>query len=117
MMKANEATRKELVIALSGDHNRFLRQKIAEAITGEKKPLVKCGISHLVTYAQENAITSSETNTEGATCAIGQQVIRKKCQRRGKVTAIEGEKVTVELEDGSTRNPNKERFLKLYINA
>lgn len=48
---------------------------------------------------------------------IGLQVVRKQCQRKGEVTAIEGQHVTVTLEDGSKRKPCMSRFEKLYIHA
>lgn len=45
---------------------------------------------------------------------VGMAVIRKQCQRKGSVTAVDGMKVTVTLEDGSVRRPCASRFLKLY---
>jgi hypothetical protein len=49
--------------------------------------------------------------------SIGLSVVRKQCQRKGEVTAIEGQHVTVTLEDGSKRKPCMSRFEKLYIQA
>lgn len=52
-----------------------------------------------------------------ATITVGMKVVRKECQRKGEVTAIEGQHVTVTLEDGSKRKPCMSRFRKLYIAA
>lgn len=52
-----------------------------------------------------------------ATITVGMKVVRKECQRKGEVTAIEGQHVIVTLEDGSKRKPCMSRFRKLYIAA
>lgn len=128
LRKAKESERKQLVWSLGGDANRFLRQEVVEELTGEKKPLVKCGVNAIEAYLstgiiikpKSQAVAEPEAEADEptpATCKVGQAVIRKECQRKGKITAIDGDKVTVELEDGSKRNPNKQRFSKLYINA
>jgi hypothetical protein len=61
----------------------------------------------------EKAIAKSEASAEIA-AMVGLKVIRKECQRKGEVIAIEGQHVTVLLEDGSKRKPCMSRFKKLY---
>ena len=62
------------------------------------------------------AIAKAEKSAEIA-ALVGLKVIRKQCQRKGEVTAIEGQHVTVTLEDGSKRKPCMSRFQKLYSQA
>jgi len=55
-----------------------------------------------------------QSDSAPATAKVGFKVVRKACQRKGEVTAIEGNIVIVTLEDGSVRKPNSNRFTKLY---
>jgi hypothetical protein len=71
-----------------------------------------------IDYEMPGAITEAKTISQAKpTATIGLQVIRKQCQRKGEVTAIEGQHVTVTLEDGSKRKPCMSRFQKLYSEA
>lgn len=71
-----------------------------------------------IDYEMPGAITEAKTISQAKpTATIGLQVIRKQCQRKGEVTAIEGQHVTVTLEDGSKRKPCMSRFQKLYSQA
>ena len=125
----------------SGDENRFIRQEIIDQLTGEKNILAKCGIRALAMHtemylarlgAEANApaptttapaieatapATSVSAPATKPTATIVLAVIRKACKRTGTVTAIEGQHVTVTLEDGSKRKPCMSRFEKLYIQA
>jgi hypothetical protein len=60
------------------------------------------------------AIEAPATTADELKAAVGLEVIRKQCKRKGVVTAIENLKVTVTLEDGSVRRPCMSRFKKLY---
>ncbi len=127
----------------SGDENRFIRQNIINHLTGEKNIIAKCGIRALAEHTEAYIArlkaeatapapepiapapidsapapkpakpAKDEPKTE-ITATVGLQVIRKECQRKGEVTAIEGQHVTVTLEDGSKRKPCMSRFKKLY---
>lgn len=119
-----------LTYEYAGPAHRFTRQEICCELTGEKIPLVKAGISHLADYtkaylkakaAQKEAAPKAkptkaptENKVDMPKPAVGMAVVRKACKRKGSVTAIEGDKVTVTLEDGSVRKPNMARFQKLY---
>lgn len=122
---------RNLAWGYSGDENRFIRQDIINELSGEKHILAKCGIRalamhtemYLARLASAPAPIVSAPAIEAAapatkpTATIGLAVIRKQCQRKGEVTAIEGQHVTVTLEDGSKRKPCMSRFEKLYIHA
>lgn len=76
------------------------------------------GIDYPMDEQPEGIVTKSEPAPEPIKKAtIGMAVIRKQCQRKGEVTAIEGQHVTVTLEDGSKRKPCMSRFIKLYTQA
>lgn len=111
-----------IIINLAGPDNRFERQNLMEIVTGEKIPLVKCGISHITDavwknralFAPKKAEKSLDPN-DSIEPTVGLKVTRKSCQRKGEVTDIDNGIVTVTLADGSIRRPNIERFKKLYI--
>ena len=74
-----------------------------------------------IDYEMPGAITEakaiSQAKAEAIKAEVGLKVIRKQCHRKGEVTAIEGQHVTVTLEDGSKRKPCMSRFQKLYSQA
>jgi hypothetical protein len=115
----------------SGPGNRFIRQAICSHLTGENTPLVKSGVSHLADYTKAYVKRITKEGVEGVdypntakvdtkatkvdtSPQVGMAVVRKACKRKGSVTAVNGDKVEVTLEDGSVRKPNVERFTKLY---
>lgn len=169
-LKGNEQELRNFVWNLAGDANKVLRQSMMEVLTGDRLPLVKCGINALYAEClnyinalpvvteepvesdepeflafmtdfiteglaeadqerQPEVIDFSETESEAAPVVdnagslkevkleVGMKVVRKKCQRKGEITAIEGLTVTVTLEDGSKRRPCLSRFRKLYLAA
>lgn len=99
----------QAVIAMHDEANAEMAAEVMSAMEGETDEL------DLGEVTTNPAITeASKTITKAA---VGMEVIRKQCQRKGSVTAIEGLKVVVTLEDGSVRRPCSSRFLKLYNQA
>lgn len=112
-----------LILTLSGTDNRFVRQEICNDLTGQSIPIVKAGISHLADYTRTwmQAIIKKVDKkkddipkAERRPLCIGVIVKRKACGRQGTISAIEGDKLTIELADGDVRRPNINRFYKLY---
>lgn len=133
-----------LISKMAGPDNRFKRQALYRELTGENILVAQAGINRLIDTAMKYLATeqeaeqeaeqesgkvvymadeTEETPTAGAsekpeslelTVELGLLVIRKACKRSGVVHAVDGDKITVLLADGSKRKPNRERFLKLY---
>lgn len=101
-----------------GNDNRFIRQQIAELLTGNKIPLVKCGISHLTEYflewkKQQVPAVAEPTNETNFDSLVGAKV-KRTCGRSGVIKSHVNGKLTIELEDGSVRKPNTKRFSSFY---
>lgn len=108
---------------LKGLEQAVIAKHDQEGIAGidyemEGEVTVAPAVSKKETAAERGAkaIAKAEKSAEIA-ALVGLKVIRKACQRKGEVTAIEGQHVTVTLEDGSKRKPCMSRFEKLYIQA
>lgn len=52
----------------AGDHNRFTRQQLIEEMTGEKRPLVKCGVNALYSLVLEQ-LEGTEAKAEAEEAA------------------------------------------------
>jgi hypothetical protein len=117
----NQQELDRVIYTVAGVDNRFVRQKICNELTGESIPLVKCGISHLAQYFMEYMAPKAKPapkadvpTQETKEIVVGLKVTRKECKREGVIAAIEGDKLSITLADGTVRNPNINRFQRLY---